>query len=378
MSALPPLLETDIQSDLRAAVRSLLLDHAPLDRTLASADVESFTHDSELWHRLVTDLGVTALAVPEPDGGVGASWAEAAIVAAEIGRAVAPVPFLSSAGLATALALALDHRELLAELASGAVAAVVIPFAAPVGPQALHEDSGRLTGRVPLVAGVAEARILLVPVGDTVWRVDATGDGVHLTVVPSLDMTRRVGDVELVEAPAVVVAQVGGTAALTYAGDVATTLLAAEQVGLAEWCFEETVEYTKVRRQFGRAIGSYQALKHRLADLWTALMKARAAALYAAVCAGENSDDLPVAAAVAASLCAEVSQRAAEECVQLHGGIGFTWEHPAHLFLKRARADALALGSPTWHRRLLADLVGLSPTPDLPAHVDVGATHEEG
>src|SRR5206468_2436749 len=138
-------------------------------------------------------------------------------------------------------------------------------------------------------------------------------------------------------------------------------LLAGEQVGVAQWCLDTTVEHLKTRYQFGRPVGSFQGLKHRLADLWVALTQARAVARYAAGCLASGDPDAPVAAALAQAHCGPVAVRAAEECVQMHGGIGFTWEHPAHLYLKRAKADAIALGTAERHRAALAALVDLPP-----------------
>jgi alkylation response protein AidB-like acyl-CoA dehydrogenase len=285
-------------------------------------------------------------------------------VCEELGATVAPVPFWTSAVAATALSEQLGASGLLAELASGRrVAAVAVPVTDhwSRARSGLRHVDGMLSGQVPMVAGALEADLLLVPLGDTVLLVqaaDATIDDVQ-----SLDMTRRLAGITFDEAPAQVVAQgVQVDAAVTRACDVAVSMLASEQLGLANRCLDLTLDYVKIRRQFGRSIGSYQAVKHRIADLWTDISQARATARYAAACAAEGSPDLAVASSVAHSVCSDVALRAAEECVQLHGGIGFTWEHPAHLLLKRARTDALTLGSPTWHRRRLADLAGLTST----------------
>ena len=144
--------------------------------------------------------------------------------------------------------------------------------------------------------------------------------------------------------------------------EVGAALLASEQVGVARECLGTTVAYLKDRRQFGRVVGSFQALKHRLADLYVATEQAAAAARYAAVTTAEDDPDREVATAVAASLCGDVAVRAAEEAVQLHGGLGMTWEHPAHLYLKRAKADQIAFGLPAAHRARLGELVGLPPS----------------
>ena len=132
---------------------------------------------------------------------------------------------------------------------------------------------------------------------------------------------------------------------------------------MAERCLEMTVAYLKERRQFGRVVGSFQALKHRLADLWVAVTQARAAARYAAACLADGDPDAPVAIALAKAACGEVAVHAAQECVQMHGGIGFTWEHPAHLLLKRAKSGSLAFGTPDRHRARLAELVNLPAAP---------------
>jgi alkylation response protein AidB-like acyl-CoA dehydrogenase len=178
--------------------------------------------------------------------------------------------------------------------------------------------------------------------------------------VLSLDTTRPLCDLRFDATPAIALAEAGSgarDAGLLIGG----ALLASEQVGLAQRCLDMTVDYVKSRYQFGRPIGSFQAIKHRLADVWAAVTHARAVARYAASCVADHDADAPVAVALAQAYCSPVAVRAAEECVQLHGGIGFTWEHPAHLYLKRARADAVLLGSAAAHRARLGELVGLPP-----------------
>ncbi len=183
---------------------------------------------------------------------------------------------------------------------------------------------------------------------------------VTLTPVTSLDMSRQVADLAFDGAPSrVVVPASSGETAVRGALQLGAALLASEQLGIAQWCLDSTVAYLQERRQFGRVVGGFQALKHRLADLYTLVEQARAAARYAAATAAEGDTDQEVAASVAQAYCAEVAVKAAEECVQLHGGIGMTWEHPAHLYLKRAKADQIAYGSPSAHRARLAELVDL-------------------
>ena len=176
----------------------------------------------------------------------------------------------------------------------------------------------------------------------------------------SLDLTRPIADLHLSR---VAGRRLAGTAEGAAAVDAGLTagaaLLASEQLGVAEWCLDTTVAYLKERHQFARPIGSFQALKHRLADVWVELTQVRAVARYAAACAADGDADLPVAASLAQAFCSPAAVHAAEECVQLHGGIGFTWEHPAHLFLKRAKADAIAYGTADRHRARLGGLVDL-------------------
>ena len=186
----------------------------------------------------------------------------------------------------------------------------------------------------------------------------------HRTPVVSLDMTRQLCDISLDDAEGRPVAVGAAAEAAVNAGLAAgAAVLAAEQLGLAQRCLDMTVAYVQERRQFARPIGSFQALKHRLADLWTTITLARAASRYAAACLADGDPDAPVAVALAKSACCEAAVLAAQECVQLHGGIGFTWEHPAHLYLKRAKAASLAFGTPGAHRAALAALVDL-PAPE--------------
>jgi alkylation response protein AidB-like acyl-CoA dehydrogenase len=154
-------------------------------------------------------------------------------------------------------------------------------------------------------------------------------------------------------------------AALSRALQFAAGVLASEQLGVAQWCLDSTVAFAKQRYQFGRQIGSFQALKHRMADMWLEVVSARAAARYATDClaGADDTADAPVAVAMAKAYCSDAAVHAAEECIQLHGGLGMTWEHPAHLYLKRAKSDQLALGTPGRHRAALADLVDLPPPP---------------
>ncbi len=396
----PDLLYSDIEDDLRGTVRALLADRCPPEAVLARVESPQ-PYDPELWRLLAAELGLAGLLVPEALGGQGAGAREVAVVLEELGAAVAPVPFLGSAVLATSALLACDEAAggaagvaggaagvaggaagvaggaaggtvaaLLRRLAAGEVrATLAVPLAAAPGggfPATVRADAeGRLTGRVTSVADTPGADVLVVPAvgpdGPGLYEVAAA----DASVAPftSLDLTRPLADVSFDGAAARPLPAADPAAALEAALLAGAGLLASEQLGLAQWCLDETVHHLGQRHQFGRVVGSFQSLKHRLADLWLEVVSVRAAARAAADALATGSPDAPVAVAVAQSYAARVAVHAAEEAVQLHGGIGMTWEHPLHLRLKRAKADEIALGTPGRHRAALAPLLHLPPPP---------------
>jgi alkylation response protein AidB-like acyl-CoA dehydrogenase len=390
---LPDLLYSQNEEDLRQAVRDLLTARCPTSTVIERLETGQ-PYDLPVWRALAAELGCAGLLVPESLGGAGATYREAATVAEEIGRAVAPVPFLGSAVVATTALLAAvgsdpgeDDRKLLASVAEGATTvALAVPFetgplstgrSAPPGAgphaglpaairvtgQASAGGGARLSGTVARLADALPADVLLIPADGVpygLYLVDAAAAGVTRSPVVSLDGTRRLCDLTLDAVPARLLATGNAAiAALSEALSAGAGMLAAEQLGLAQQCLDMTVSYAKERRQFARQIGSFQAIKHRLADLYVAVTQARAASRYAAACLADGSQDAAVAVAMAKAFCGETAVKAAEECVQLHGGIGFTWEHPAHLYLKRAKSGSLAFGSPDRHRATLAGLVDL-------------------
>jgi alkylation response protein AidB-like acyl-CoA dehydrogenase len=386
-AAMPDLLYGETETELRAAVRALLTDRAGWRDVLARTE-SGQRYDTQLWRTLAAEVGCAGLLVPEQRGGAGASYREVAVVAEEVGRAVAPVPFLGSAVIATTALLAVPlasggAADLLEPLAAGTMtAALALPFAAGAAGTGVNlppdptvrvtgssPDAGgggyRLSGSVTGVADALPADLLLVPADGVpygLYAVRADDPGVRRTEVVSLDMTRQLCDLTLDDAAATRIAA-GGEArqAVLRALVAGAGIVASEQLGLAEQCLEMTVGYVKQRRQFARPVGSFQAVKHRLADLWVAVVQARAAARYAAACLAAGDPDNALAVAMAKATCSDVAVLAAEEAVQLHGGIGFTWEHPAHLFLKRAKADSIGLGTAGAHRASLARLADLPP-----------------
>jgi alkylation response protein AidB-like acyl-CoA dehydrogenase len=373
----PSLLYSEDETALREAVRALLDDQASWRDVLARTESDQ-TYDTGLWKTLAEQVGCAGLLVPEESGGAGASYREAAVVAEETGRACAAVPFLGSAVIATTALLSAGGDPLLAEVASGAVtAALAVPFAAAPGhrpvPTARIEapvagdpaGTYRLSGTVAGIADALTADVLLVPADGVpygLYAVRADETGVTATPVTSLDMTRQLCDLTLDGVPArQVAAGPAAEQAVLAALAAGAGIIASEQLGMAQQCLDMTVAYVKERRQFARVIGGFQAIKHRLADLYVAVVQARAVARYAADCLASGDADIPVAVALAKATCSDVALRAAQEAIQLHGGIGFTWEHPAHLYLKRAKADSIALGTADAHRASLAALADLPP-----------------
>lgn len=351
------LLYSEEEEALRAAVRDLLTDHCDAAGVIVRTESDA-PHDRSLWKALADGMGLAGLLVPEAQGGQGASHREVAVVLEELGRAVAPVPYLTSAVVATEALLACEADDLLADLASGrriGALAVALNVALGGAYQTVRLEDGILHGKLTGIADAAAADVLLVPVGDGgLYAVDA--DAVSITPQVSLDLTRPLATVTLDGAAA---RRIGDAEpAVRRALRAGAGLLASEQLGLADWALTETVRYLKDRKQFNRPVGGFQALKHRLAQLWLEVVNLRAAARGAAdaLATGEDAD---LAVSVAQAYAGSVAVHAAEEAVQLHGGIGMTWEHPAHLYLKRSKADSIAYGTAGAHREAVAELVGL-------------------
>src|SRR3954465_9436405 len=317
------LLDSDVEDELRASVRNLLTDRCPPSAVLPLYEGDR-SLISPLWKALATDLGLAGLLVPEERGGAGASAREAAVVLEELGRAVAAVPFLTSAIVATSALLAVPGSAALdialARLAGAeATGTLALPLSTAPGaawPSSAAVDGDRLTGRVTSVADGELADIAVVPAlrGDV--PVLALAESFEVTPRPSLDQTRRLADLTFDGAPVTVVAEgaeaLAGLRAALLAG---AGLLASEQLGVASWCLDETVAYVKGRTQFGRPVGSFQALKHRLADVWLEVTSLRAAARYAAdrlARASATDPETELAVAVAQAYASNVAVHAAE------------------------------------------------------------------
>ncbi|POX51966.1 acyl-CoA dehydrogenase family protein [Streptomyces sp. Ru72] len=351
------LLYSEEEEALRAAVRDLLADHCDAPGVIARTE-SGAPHDLAAWKALADGMGLAGLLVPGELGGQGASHREVAVVLEELGRAVAPVPYLTSAVVATEALLVCGDEELLGRLASGrAIGALAVGLHTAPGAVAktARLENGTLHGELTGIADAAVADVLLVPADDGgLYAVNA--DDVTVTPQVSLDLTRPLATVSLDGAPG---RRVGDAEpAVRRALRAAAGLLASEQLGASDWALTETVRYLKERKQFNRPVGGFQALKHRLAQLWLEVAGLRAAARAAAdaLATGEDTD---VTVAVAQAYASPVAVRVTEEALQLHGGIGMTWEHPVHLYLKRAKADSIACGTAGAHRAVLAELVDL-------------------
>jgi len=330
-------------------------------------------YDPAVWARLAGEIGVHGLAVPEEYGGAGGTFAELAVALRESGRVLYSGPLLPTVVLAgQALLLSGDRRACarwLPGTADGTLTATAAGFLHPAGVTAGHGGGGwRLRGAADFVPGGAEADLVLVPArtpgGVRLFACEPAPGTCARTPRRALDGTRRQALVEFRDAPGEPVGEEGRAAAVVAEVlDLCRAALAAEHVGGIAHALDETLAYVTQRHQFGRPIGSFQAVKHRLADLLVAAEAARSAAAYATACAASAAPELPVAASAAAVACGTAYRRATAEYVQLHGGIGFTWEHPAHLYLRRARGDEALFGTADAHRARLAGLLGLTGRP---------------
>ncbi|MBB3074256.1 acyl-CoA dehydrogenase family protein [Streptomyces violarus] len=365
--------ETDEQRQLRAVLQDFYTE------TSGPEDVRKHLatprgHDEQLWARLAGEIGVHGLAVPEEYGGAGCTFAELAVALEEAGRALYCAPLLPTVVLAAHALLYSGDRtaceRYLPRIADGTLTATVAGFDA-VGsdePEVTAERGGSgwvLRGRADFVLDGAGADLILVrahtPAGPELFACEPSPDTTRRTPRRVLDEARRQALVEFRGAPAITVGTAGGIEGTVSATlDTGRAALAAEQVGGSGHALDATVEFVGQRHQFGRPIGSFQAVKHRLADVLVALEAARSASSYATACAAVASPQLPVAACAAAVVCSETFRLATAEYVQLHGGIGFTWEHPAHLYVRRARSAEVLFGTTDRHRVRLAELIGLT------------------
>ena len=357
----------DEQLQLRAAVRRFAADNfgeAAARRLMESEEV----FDVAVWRRLGSELGVLGMSVPEAAGGVGGSLVDQAVAVEEFGAALAGGPLFGTVYLAIPALAACPagpaRDELLGALIEGqrTAAFAVADIAGTFDPDrvAVTVEEGTLTGTAGRVVDASAADVVLVAArgsdGVGLYAVDA-GD-TERTPLVTMDLSRPQADVAFDRAPAHLLAGPDDTGrVITHALQVGAALLAIEQIGAAQHLLDLSVEYAKSRLQFGRQIGSFQAIKHRLADMLVDLEHARSTAYHAVWALTDGSDDPALAASIAQATCSAAFSRIAADTIQVHGGIGFTWEHQAHLYFKRAATDAALLGSAEQHRSRVAELV---------------------
>ncbi|CAN3126597.1 acyl-CoA dehydrogenase family protein [Mycobacterium sp. smrl_JER01] len=361
---------TEEQGQLRAAVRKFCADH--IDENAVRAQMTSDpAFDAKIWTRLGSELGVLGMSVPETAGGVGGTLIDQAVAVEQLGAALACGPLLGTVYLAIpALVASSQPGDLLAPLIEGTrTAAFAVPDdAARFEPSAVTVDATGadggwiLNGTVPRVVDAGSADVILVaanaPDGPGLYAVETTDTAVQRIPLTTLDLTRRQATVGLVDAPARLVAgPAEAQRVIDHAFQVGAALLAVEQVGATQHLLDLTVDYARSRLQFGRPIGSFQAVKHRLADDLVALEHARSTAYHAVWALTDGSDDPALAVSIAQATCSAALLRVANDTIQVHGGIGFTWEHQAHLYYKRAYTDAALLGGAEQHRARVAELV---------------------
>ena len=367
---------TDEQRQLQEMVGDLLARRATSAR-VREIMLGDDAYDAPLWEELA-GYGLLGLTIPEADGGAGASFAELAIVLEAAGRHLAPVPLLSSAVLGTEALLgaasASQRAELLPGVAAGTVRLALAhldiggdPRTPPGAVATRAAGTWTLDGTAAYVIDALAATHLVVAArvdeGVELFVLAADTPGVTRTPLEVMDLTRPLGTVEFASVEVSEDDRLSGgdaMAALHRALTAGVVAVAVEQVGGIAHTLEVCTAYARDRIQFGRAIGSFQAVKHRLAEMLVELESARSAAVHAArVLALDERAELAIAASLAKAYCSEVYERSAADGIQLFGGIGFTWEHDQHLYLKRAKSTKLLLGDPKLHRALLGELLGL-------------------
>ena len=372
---------SDDQQELRQAVQRFLEDKSPEAEVRRLMETPT-GYDPEVWAQLSQELGLTAVHIPAEYGGQGYGFGELGVVLEEMGRVLLCAPYFASVVLGAGAILnagtEIRKKELLPGIASGetiATLAVAEPAgrwsAAGVELQATPDGDGfRLDGCKSFVPDGHTADLIVVVArsprssgreGISFFTLAGDASGVERRLLETVDATRKLARLELSGARAELLGELdAGSAALERTLDQAAIALANEMVGGAQKVLETAVEYAKTRVQFGRPIGSFQAIKHKCADMLVEVEHAKSAAYYAAAAAAEDDDELSTLAPLAKSLASDAFRSAATESIQIHGGIGFTWEHPAHLYFKRAKGSEVFLGSPAHHRELLAQRLGVS------------------
>ncbi len=372
--------ESDEQEEFRREVRRFLEERSPpaeVRRCMETAE----GYDPDVWKLLSADLALPGVHIPEAYGGEGFGFEELCIALQEMGRALLCAPYFASVALGANAVLCggteAQKQALLPAIAAGDEVAT-LAWTEPEGrwdpagvcmTAAPRDGAFELTGvKSYVLDGYTADRIVVVArapgskgdAGLSLFTVTGDASGLERRVLTTVDQTRRLARLEFSGVRAELLGDEGAAAEpLARTLDLAAVALANEMVGGAEKVLEMSVEYAKTRVQFGQPIGAFQAIKHKCADMLLQVELARSAACYAAAAAAEGDDDLPAVASLAKAVASDAYRYAAAESIQIHGGIGFTWEHDAHLYFKRAKGSEVFLGDPSYHRELLAQRLGV-------------------
>jgi alkylation response protein AidB-like acyl-CoA dehydrogenase len=371
-----PLVMTDDQDEFRSTLRRFLGDRISLERTRQSLAADK-SFDPSSWRQLANEIGVQGLTIPTRLGGAGAGPVENLIAFEELGRVLYSGPMLATVGMAVPVLIESGDERMaqkyLPKIAEGElIAAVAVAglngsWSDPTaGVMAVPTSEGwRLTGSKYFVLDALAADLLLVTAaaqdsGPSIFAVEAKAVGLKHLPMDSLDLTREIARIDLADVPAQLVGTTGDAGrVLDAAYDRILVAVAAEQVGLIDACLTMATDYAKQREQFGRPIGSFQAVAHKLVDMLGEARTASAVAHYAAASLAVESPETGTAVRVASAYCAQAAQLVTTEAIEVFGGIGFTWEHDAHFFYRRALSTRALFGEPRTHWLALADRMGL-------------------
>lgn len=348
------------QEILRESARKFFAGECPTAEVRRLMETET-AFDVKLWAKLA-EQGYTGIISPEEFGGVGLGIVELILLMEEAGRALLPGPFFSTVALAgsilNAVATSEQKRKYLVPICRGEARATVALLEAaaswdPADSQ-MSAVNGKLRGEKLFVTDAAIANWIIVLTRNGVFLVDAKASGLRIVPMRGMDLTRKIYSVQFDDTPA---ERLGETSGVSKALDVATVALAAELVGGMQRTLDLTVEYAKTRKQFGKPIGMFQAVQHQCADMYLETESSRSAVYYAAWALQENAPDAASAASIAKIYASDASRTVGNRGIQVHGGMGFTWENDIHLYYRRAKASETDLGDATFHRERLARLV---------------------
>ncbi len=374
---------TEEQEALRDTARSFLGDHSSPAQVRAVMESES-GYDPALWRRIGAELGWTAILVPEAHGGLGLGYVELVALMEEMGAALLCAPFFSTVCLATNALLIGGSEEQKNQYLPGVAAGATTATVAFTEPNGRWDASGialraeprgaefLLNGTKTFVVDGHTAELLVVAArrgdsrgaeGISLFVLPADTPGIERRLLPTMDQTRKQAEIAFHDVRVPAAALLGGDGEgwpiLCRTLDLAAVALAAEQLGGAQRCLDMSVDYAKQRVQFGRPIGSFQAIKHKCADMLLRVESARSASYYAGWAASVNDPELPALASLAKAYCSDAYFHCAAEAIQIHGGVGFSWEYDVHLYFKRAKSSETLLGDATYHRELVAQRIGL-------------------